>query len=126
VKLLPCPLRGNGLINSFSSQRISKQQLKVLLETVFIFGRCQGYSLQNKVPRTTGNFSRFTMFPDLHTTFKLPNVHNYVTKVCRQQADVVENYENEHVRRVGQGEARHRKYKKLKLGGGQAYDRSSD
>jgi hypothetical protein len=30
------------------------------------------------------------------------------------------------VRNIGQGEARHRKYKRLKLGGGQAYDRSND
>jgi hypothetical protein len=37
-----------------------------------------------------------------------------------------QNHENEHVRGTGQGEARHRKYKRLKLGGGQAYDRSSD
>jgi hypothetical protein len=29
-------------------------------------------------------------------------------------------------RNIGQGEAQHRKYKRLKLGGGQAYDRSSD
>jgi hypothetical protein len=36
------------------------------------------------------------------------------------------NHENEHVRSIGQGESRHRKYKRLKLGGGQAYDRSSD
>jgi hypothetical protein len=36
------------------------------------------------------------------------------------------NHENEHVRGIGQGEARHRKYKRLKLSGGQAYDRSSD
>jgi hypothetical protein len=28
-------------------------------------------------------------------------------------------------RNIGQGEARHRKYKRLKLGSGQAYDRSS-
>jgi hypothetical protein len=34
--------------------------------------------------------------------------------------------ENENVRNIGQGEARHRKYKRLKLGGGQAYDRSSE
>jgi hypothetical protein len=34
-------------------------------------------------------------------------------------------YGNEHVRSIGQGEARHRKYKSLKLGGGQAYDRAS-
>jgi hypothetical protein len=37
-----------------------------------------------------------------------------------------QSHENEHVRGVGQGEARHRKYKRLKLGGGKAYDRSSD
>jgi hypothetical protein len=30
------------------------------------------------------------------------------------------------IRGIGQGEARHKKYKRLKLGGGQAYDRSSD
>jgi hypothetical protein len=34
----------------------------------------------------------------------------------------MQNHENEHVRSIGQGEARHRKYKLLKLGGGQAYD----
>jgi hypothetical protein len=28
------------------------------------------------------------------------------------QAEVTQNHENEHVRRTGQGEARHRKYKK--------------
>jgi hypothetical protein len=37
-----------------------------------------------------------------------------------------QNHENDHVRSIGQGEARHRKYKRLKLNGGQAYDRSSD
>jgi hypothetical protein len=30
------------------------------------------------------------------------------------------------VRGIGQGKARHRKYKRRKLGGGLAYDRSSD
>jgi hypothetical protein len=30
------------------------------------------------------------------------------------------------VRGIGQGKAIHRKYKKLKFGGGQAFDRSSD
>jgi hypothetical protein len=32
--------------------------------------------------------------------------------------------DNETVRSIGQGEARHRKYKRLKLGGGHLYDRS--
>jgi hypothetical protein len=44
----------------------------------------------------------------------------------RQQAEVKQNHEKEHVHGIGQGEARHRKYKRLKLGGGQTYDRSSD
>jgi hypothetical protein len=35
-------------------------------------------------------------------------------------------YNNDFDRSIGQGEARHRKYKRLKLGGGQDYDRSSD
>jgi hypothetical protein len=46
--------------------------------------------------------------------------------ICRQQAEVIQNHDNENVGNIGQGEARHRKYKSLKLGGGQAYDRSSD
>jgi hypothetical protein len=53
-------------------------------------------------------------------------MYDYVTKLCRQQAAVILNHNNENIRYIGQGEAQHRKYKKLKLGGGQAYDRSSD
>jgi hypothetical protein len=49
-----------------------------------------------------------------------------ITKLCRQQAEVIQNHENEHVRSIGQGEARHIKYKRFKLSSGQAYDRSSD
>jgi hypothetical protein len=50
----------------------------------------------------------------------------YVTKLCRQRAEMGQNHENEFIRSIGQGEARHREYKKPKLGGGQAYDSSSD
>jgi hypothetical protein len=49
-----------------------------------------------------------------------------MTELCRQQAEVILNHDNENVRCIGQGEARHRKYKRLNLGGGQAYDRLSD
>ncbi|PNF22596.1 hypothetical protein B7P43_G12673 [Cryptotermes secundus] len=82
--------------------------------------------LQNKVLRTIGNFPRRTPVRDLHMAFKIPYVYDYITKLCRQQAEVIQNHDNENVRNIGQGEARHRKYKRLKLGGGQAYDRSSD
>jgi hypothetical protein len=81
--------------------------------------------MQNKVLRTTGNFPRPTPVRDLHTAFSLLYVHDYITELCRQEA-VIQNHENEHVCGIGQGEARHRKYKRLKLGGGQAYGRSYD
>jgi hypothetical protein len=62
---------------------------------------------------------------DLHLAFQIPYIYDYITKLCRQQAEVIQNHDNENVRTIGQGEARDRKYKRLKLGGGQAYDRSS-
>jgi uncharacterized pyridoxamine 5'-phosphate oxidase family protein len=43
-------------------------------------------------------------------------------KFCRQQAEVIRNHENYHVRTIGQGEPRHRKYQRLELCGGQVYD----
>jgi hypothetical protein len=49
-----------------------------------------------------------------------------LTNLFRQQAEVIQNHENARVRNIGQGEPRHKKYKRLKLGGGQAYDHSSD
>jgi hypothetical protein len=82
--------------------------------------------LQNKVLGTIGNFPRRTQVRDMHMAFHLPYVYVHVTKLFRQQAEVVLNHDNENVRYIGQGEARHRKYKRHKLGGGQAYDRSCD
>jgi hypothetical protein len=58
--------------------------------------------------------------------FSLTYLYDYIIKLCRQQTEVIENHENEHAHGIEQGEARRRKYKRLKLGGGQAYDRLSD
>jgi hypothetical protein len=82
--------------------------------------------MQNKVFRTIGNFLRSTPGRNLHMVFKLPYIYDYKTKLRRQQAEVIQNHENANVRNIGQGERRHRKYKRFKLGGGQAYDRLSD
>jgi hypothetical protein len=57
----------------------------------------------------------------MHEAFQIPYVYDYITKSCRQQAEVTQNHENENVRYMG-----HRKYKRLKLGGGHVYDCSSD
>jgi hypothetical protein len=81
--------------------------------------------LIGKVLRTTGNFPRRTPVRDLHAAFNHPYVYYYITELCRQQAEVKQNHENEHVRCIEQGENRHREYKRHKLDGGQAYDRSS-
>jgi hypothetical protein len=64
--------------------------------------------------------SRFTH------TFKFSYIYDYITKLNRQQAEVIQNHENANVHNIGQCEPRHRKYKRLKLGGGQSYDRSSE
>jgi hypothetical protein len=69
--------------------------------------------LQNKVFRTIGNYPRCTPVRDLHTAFRIPFVYDYITKLCRQQAEVPQNHDNENVSYIRQGEARHRKYKRL-------------
>jgi hypothetical protein len=53
-------------------------------------------------------------------------MYDYITTLCRIQAKVIKNYLNLNVRVIGQGEAMHRRHKGLKLGGGQAYEGSSD
>jgi hypothetical protein len=82
--------------------------------------------LQNKVLRSSGKFPRLTPFRKFHTAFNIPYVYEYITGLSRQQAEVIKNREKANVRNIGQGEARHRKCNRLKLGGGQAYDRSRD
>jgi hypothetical protein len=56
----------------------------------------------------------------------IPYVYNYITKLCREQADVIQNHRNPNVLAIGQGAAMHSKHKRLELGGGQAYNRLSD
>jgi hypothetical protein len=80
--------------------------------------------LQNKVLRTIGNFPRNASVRDIHVTFKIPYVYDYVTKLCRQQVQVIQNHEYENVRNIGQSETRHRKYKMRKLAGDHINDRS--
>jgi hypothetical protein len=45
--------------------------------------------------------------------------------LLRRQAEIIDNHKNENGRNIGQGETPHRKYKRLKLGGGHLYDSSS-
>jgi hypothetical protein len=74
--------------------------------------------LQNRVPRTMGNFLTYTSVCDKQEAFQIPYVYDYITKSSRKQTEIIQNHENENVHYIGQGEAQHRKYKRLKLGGG--------
>jgi hypothetical protein len=82
--------------------------------------------LQNRVLRAIGNLDRRTLVREMCVAFKIPYVYDYITKLCRAQAEVILNHRNPILHGIGQGEAMHRKYKRLKLGGGQAYYRSAD
>jgi len=82
--------------------------------------------LQNRVLRTIGNLPRHIPIRDLHRSVKIPYLYHYVTQLCREKASVIRYHDSVIIRNIGQGEARHRKYKRLRLGGGQAYDRSID
>jgi hypothetical protein len=80
--------------------------------------------LQNRVIRATGTLDRRTPVLEMHVlvAFNISYVYDYITKLCRTQAEVILNHVSLNVRGIGSGEAMHGKYKRLKLGGGLAYD----
>jgi hypothetical protein len=59
--------------------------------------------LQKKVIRTTGNLPRCTLVRDMHVALKIPYDYDCITKLCRRQAEIIHNHENENVRNMGQG-----------------------
>jgi hypothetical protein len=61
--------------------------------------------LQNKVLRTTGKFPRGTPVRELHMAFYVPYVYEYKTKLCRRQAEAIQNHENVNIRDIGKGES---------------------
>jgi hypothetical protein len=73
-----------------------------------------------------GKFPRNIPIRDMRICLQIPYVYDYINKLCIQQAQVIQDHENKHVRNTGQGEAPHTKYKRLKQGSGQAYDCSRD
>jgi hypothetical protein len=81
--------------------------------------------LQNKVLCTNGNLPWCILTHDLHVKFKFLYIYDSDTKLCRQQAEVTQNYENVNIRNTGKSKVQNRKYERLKLGGSQACDHSS-
>jgi hypothetical protein len=58
--------------------------------------------------------------------FQAPYIYDPITKLYRQQAEVIQNHEIVNIHDIRKGNAEQRKYKRLKLGGSQAQDPSSD
>jgi hypothetical protein len=65
--------------------------------------------LENKVHRSTGNFPRHTPVCEMQMGSHFPYVHDYMTKLWMQEAEVILNHDNENVRYIGQGKTRHKK-----------------
>jgi hypothetical protein len=61
--------------------------------------------LQNRILQTTVHKS--------HMTLKIPYVYGYIVKLHRTQIEEILKHVNRNVHSIGQGEARHRKYKRL-------------
>jgi hypothetical protein len=69
--------------------------------------------LQNKVLRTIDNFPKRTWVRELHKAFKIPYIYDYITKLYRQQAEVIQSHEHGNVRNIEQSEAQYRKHRML-------------
>jgi hypothetical protein len=82
--------------------------------------------LQNKIHRIFGNFHRLIQTPVLHVAFSTQYLYVLIATFFNRQAEVVRYHEYLSIRYIRQGEATHRNYTRLKLGGGQAYYRPSD
>jgi hypothetical protein len=123
----------------FKSERL-RADIKLTLHKALIrsvmtcyprLGICGRHPPQIAVPSKQGSPHYWT-FSKAHAGTRFS--HGFQPSVCirlynklfRQQAEDIQNHDNECVRSIGQGEARHRKYKRLKLCGGKAYDRSGD
>jgi hypothetical protein len=78
--------------------------------------------IQNGVLRAINNFGWHIEVREMHMALKI----TYITKLCRKHAEVIQNHSNPNVRATEKGEAMHRKCKSLIIGGGQAYDYSSE
>jgi hypothetical protein len=77
---------------------------------------------ENKVLYTTGNFPRCTPVCDVHVTFKLPYVYDYITKLSGKKQ---KSYKIMRMNMFAAQDKVKPDTENLR-GGGQAYDRSSD
>lgn len=44
--------------------------------------------------------SRHTLIRDLHVAFRIPYLHDFIAKLCKQQTEVIQNHEKESFRNM--------------------------
>jgi hypothetical protein len=76
---------------------------------------------ERKFIENINNFNRCTPVRGFASDLNIPYIYDYKTKLRRKEAEVIQNHLNPNVLATGQEEAMSRKYKSLKLDGGQAY-----
>jgi hypothetical protein len=71
-----------------------------VLQSVYADTEISGTHLRLEIaaPAKQGSAHHWKFY--LHTAFNLPYVYDYITKLCRQQAEVIQNNKNEHVRGI--------------------------
>jgi hypothetical protein len=57
--------------------------------------------LQNKILLTIGKFPKCTPVRELHMAFWVSYIYDYITKLCRQQGEVVQYHESANARYIG-------------------------
>jgi hypothetical protein len=82
--------------------------------------------LQNGVPCTIGKFPRSTLIRDMHMVFQILYVYSYITKLCGQQAQVIQGNENANVRSIGKAKPDTENIRGLNLAVVRHYDCPSD
>jgi hypothetical protein len=94
----------NQIVFPFQRERLNANikltLMKSLIRSVMTYASSawELQLLQNRVLHTSRNFSRLTSVRDLHVAFQIPYVYDYITKLCRQQAEVIPNHDNVNVR----------------------------
>jgi hypothetical protein len=58
--------------------------------------------LQNRVRRVLNDFDRRTQVHDLHLALKIPYVYDHIIKLCRRQAEVIQNHQYPNGHAIGQ------------------------
>jgi hypothetical protein len=116
----------------FKSERLSSSiyltHHKTVIRSVITYA-WPGWELGTSTKQSSPHhckFSKTHTCPRFASGFQTSAYAQLYKKLRRRQAKVIQNRENRHIPDMRQGEARHRKYKRLKLGGGQAYVRSRD